>query len=416
MMSANSQPSLAWMDEELRRQKEMLSQLRDVVQSQSVLIEDQAGRIRDLQQRLTASHADTERIDRLEETLRQTRNEVSGLLEDLRKAQKRAEAQTEMVRQAERDSVTRFSQLSQDIDDLHRLEAPLESLGAEERRLHETSLKLQEALDGVTERVGSQEERTSLLDTEHRRTREEIARLTATLSELGEEQDQHTTRISFLEQWGDKGAKLVNDLQAFRAEMESDRDRRREEERQAELLRQKQIAEWARKMENLSLEIQTWSDQMGRFADQYATSRKLSQELRELAKQLRYEQEQMKQLQGIAEEQQRRELRQWQGENERRWNQHVELWQFRLEQQGKLDLEQTAKLEELATLIRDNREALDRLPPYIEECFVQINAESSRIWETLDKAAHALSDTVDDMKSQPPRESPRQPGESAKTD
>jgi hypothetical protein len=338
------------------------------------------------------------------------------LLEDLRKEQQRAEAQTEMARQVERDSITRFSQLSQEIDDLHRLEAPLESLGAEERRLHEASLKLQEALEGLAERIGIQEERTTLVDTEHQRSREEIARLTATLGELGEGQDQHATRLTFLEQWGDKGSKLVNDLQAFRAEMESDRDRRREEDRQAELLRQKQIAEWARKMENLSLEMQTWSDQMARFADQYATSRKLSQELRELAKQLRYEQEQMKQLQSVAEEQQRRELRQWQGENERRWNQHMELWQFRLEQQGKLDLEQTAKLDELATLIRDNREALDRLPPYIEKCFVQINAETSRIWETLGKATRALSDTVDDMIKQPSPESQKQPGESGETD
>ena len=47
MTSARTKPSLVWMDEELRKQKDLLAGLRDLVQNQSVTIEDQVGRIRE---------------------------------------------------------------------------------------------------------------------------------------------------------------------------------------------------------------------------------------------------------------------------------------------------------------------------------------------------------------------------------
>ncbi len=102
MTSAQSQPSLLWMDEELRKQKEMLAELRDLVQNQTVTIEDQAGRIRELQERLTANQAEMHRIGQIEESLQQTKSGVTILLHDFREEQRKIRTQTEEARGLER--------------------------------------------------------------------------------------------------------------------------------------------------------------------------------------------------------------------------------------------------------------------------------------------------------------------------
>ena len=405
MTSAQSQPSLRWVDEELRKQKEMLAELRDLVQNQTVTIEDQAGRIRELQERLTANQAEMHRIGQIEESLQQTKSGVTILLHDFREEQRKARAQAEEARQLERKAdITALNRLSQKVDSLSRIEKQIEPLNTEDRRLREAHLKLQETIDDLAKQGASQDERTTLLDTQYQRDRERVARLLVDLDELREQHSQHATRLSFLEEWGEKGATLVTELQAIRAELQGDQENLQEVQRQAELRRQKQIAEWARKMETLSREMETWSDRMRRFGDQYEKSRKLSRELKELAKQLRYEQEQMRELQSIAEEQQRRELREWQGENEKRWNQHLDLWHFHLDKQAKLDLEQTARIDELAMLIQKDRQAMKRLGDRVEQNREQARVAVAQVWHRLKEVSASLIQSWEEFVSEIPEE------------
>ena len=394
MTATQSQPSFVWMDEELRKQKEMLAKLRDLVQNQTIIIEDQAGRVRDLQGRLATTQAEMHRISQVEESLQQTKNEMTILLHDFREEQRKIRTQTEEVRRLEREAdITTLNRLSQEVDALRRIEKQLESLGAEDHRLHEGNLKLKEVVEELAQRRANQDERISLIDTQRQRDKEQLVRSISDFDALREQLNQHASRLSYLEEWEEKASKLSVELQAFRSELQEDQEKLQGEQRQAELRRQKQVAEWARKMESLSREIEVWSDKMVHFGDQHEKSRKLSRELQELAKQLRYEQEQMKQLQNIAEEQQRRELREWQGGNEKRWNQHLDLWRFHLDKQSKLDLEQTARTDELEVRIQGNREAAKQLAEQVEEDRELARKEVVHVWERLQKTAASLSHT-----------------------
>jgi len=407
MTATQSQPSFVWMDEELRKQKAMLAKLRDLVQNQTIIIEDQAGRIRELQGRLATTQAEMHRISQVEESLQQTKNEVTILLHDFREEQRKIRTQTEEARRLEREAdITTLNRLSQEVASLRRIEKQLESLGAEDRRLHEGNLKLEEVVEELAQRRADQDERISLLDTQYQRDREQLARLVSDSDELRQQQNQHATRLDYLEEWEEKASKLVAEMQAFRSELQGDQEKLQGEQRQAELRRQKQVAEWARKMESLSREMEVWSDKMVHFGDQYEKSRKLSRELQELAKQLRYEQEQMKQLQSIAEEQQRRELREWQGENEKRWNQHLDLWRFHLDKQSKLDLEQTARIDELVVQIQENREAAKRISEQVEEDRELARKEVVHVWEKQQKTAATLSHTWEALLSEAPEDGP----------
>jgi len=419
MTATESQPSSVWMDEELRKQKAMLAKLRDLVQNQTIIIEDQAGRIRELQGRLATTQAEVHRISQVEESLQQAKSEVTILLHDFREEQRKIRTQAEEARRLEREAdITTLNRLSQEVAGLRRIEKQLESLGAEDRRLHEGNLKLKEVVDELAQRRASQDERISLLDTQYQYDREQLARLVSDSDELRQQQNQHASRLDYLEEWEEKASKLVAEMQTFRSELQSDQEKLQEEQRHAELRRQKQVAEWARKMESLSREMEVWSDKIVHFGDQYEKSRKLSRELQELAKQLRYEQEQMKQLQSIAEEQQRRELREWQGENEKRWNQHLDLWRFHLDKQSKLDLEQTARIEELAVRIQENREAAKQLSEQVEEHRELARQEVVHVWEKLQKVAASHVHTWETLASETPEDSSAklQPTASANTD
>jgi hypothetical protein len=406
MTPSKRQPTLDWIDDELRGQKKMVAELRETVQEQAVIIADQAGRLRELQERLAAALAQRQRIGQLEESIQQTKNEVTILLHNLREEQRKTLGNLQETRRLEREvDVTAINKLSEQLSILPRIEKQLDALAAEDRRLHETHLKSQEAFQQLDQRVGRQEEGATLLGTRHERDREQIGRLTEGLGEAQEALKPIAARLSLLEQTSN--TELLGELKALGAQLQRGYDEFLEEQRRAELPRQKRVAEWARQMENLSRQLDLWGDQMRRYADQHEKNRKVVQELQELAKQMRYEQEQIRQLQNIAEDQQRRELRQWQGENEKRWNQHMDLWQFHLDKQGKLDLQQTSRLDELAALIEANKDSLDGLSNHLGEYREVVDARLAAVWDIIDKSAEAALRAWNGVRTEIPNASER---------
>jgi len=103
-MSAISQtsPTTMWLDEELRKEKAIVAQLRDVVDRQQILLADQAQRTLALEDRLVKLQGQLLRISELEEALRHTRDEVVLMLADLRQDQQQRQAESVSIRRSER--------------------------------------------------------------------------------------------------------------------------------------------------------------------------------------------------------------------------------------------------------------------------------------------------------------------------
>ena len=384
MKADQAAPNLAWMDEQLRRERATVTELSAQVDNQLVLIETQAGRLRDLQERAASMQAQLNRIPEVERSLQQTKDEIAALLHSFVLERRKEEKEFREARSVERESDMRaLANLARELERIPPLEQRLEVQDAEDRRLRETILRLREPVDEQQKETVRQSEQMRVLESRVQRTNEALEQLRTRTPEIARALEEHTARLVSVEQWAERGSQLTAGMQQFRAEVQSSQNQFLEMERSSERQRQQQMAEWGRRMENLSHQLQTWAGQMEYYAEQHEKDRHVVREMQEVSKQVRQESQLIKQSQRIAEEQQRRELREWQAENDKRWSRHLELWQVRLEEQSKVDLAQTDRLEQLDAWQLEHAESLRKLGETIEADKRQAHSEVVRLHEVI---------------------------------
>ena len=76
---------VAWLDEERRKDKSLITKLEERSQSQSALLEDQTRRIQALENELTQMRQQQLSVSRFDETVDRLRTEFNSQLEELQK-------------------------------------------------------------------------------------------------------------------------------------------------------------------------------------------------------------------------------------------------------------------------------------------------------------------------------------------
>ena len=143
----------------------------------------------------------------------------------------------------------------------------------------------------------------------------------------------------------------------MRQEITTQQDELLEQQRRADHRRSQAMTEWGRKLEGYAHQLEGWADQLRYFTDQHEKNRRVLREIQELAREVSQQQDRLRQLQRIAEEQLRREIREWQSENDKRWAQETKRREAAAEAQADRDGAQEDRLVSLEQN-RDERTVL----------------------------------------------------------
>ncbi len=306
---AQSGPNTAWLDEELRKEKALVAELREVVARQQVAFVDQNGRITALESALAKLEGQIGRIPDVEEALEHTRDELVLRMAELRQERTKAEAEFLRNRQAEREMDARaIQEINLALGRIAPLEQGLAVREAEDVRLNEALLRLQQALDEVRRyNQRAEEGRRQLADAIEKNS---IA-IQQALQEIQEGKTQQRAtleRIAPLEATSARLESQVAALQDMRKELTAQYDEFLELQRRSEAARAQTMTEWGRKLEGYAHQLEVWSDQIRFFADAHEKNRRVLREVQELAQEVSQGQDRLRQLQRIAEEQLRREF------------------------------------------------------------------------------------------------------------
>ena len=400
-------PNASWLDEELRKEKAQVEGLRQVVDRQQVTLVDQHQRILSLEAALTKLEGQMGRIPGVEEALDHTRGELILRMAEVRQEQSKSEAEFLRNRQSEREQEARtLQEILLDLERLTPLEQGLAVRGAEDERLNETVLRLQGALDEVRRQIARGEEgRRQLADAIERNTvavqqeelvlQEEIKRQRATADQV----PSLRTALNRVEQ-------QVAALHDMRDEMTAEFDEFKELQRRSEQARTQALTEWGRKVEGYAHQLDVWADQLRFFSDQHEKNRRVLREIQELGQEVSQQQDRLRQLQRISEEQLRRDLLELRSDLDRRWAQEGERREMALEAQGKLDDGQDQRL----LMIEQHREVQDESLADLMEQIAQVRSDHllaaerisrqqqhawSSLSQTLHSVAAALSEPTD---------------------
>ena len=343
-----SGPNVSWLDEELRREKGIVEELRDLVDRQQVALVDQSQRIISLEDRLTRLQNQLQVIPEIRQLVQNSRDEMAAMLGDLKQDVQKRETELMRSRQSERERESRaLEELRGELVRLGPLEQAVTVGRAEDRRLNEGLHRLQQQIEVLGKQVPQIEEN-------RRQLADGIVKNTVSINKVTEEIDEFRAgrsalaqKIPSLESDISKLTQQIGDLQNMRQEITAQQKELVERQRRTDRERAQMLAEWGRKLDAMDHQIDAWADQLRFFADQHEKNRRVLRDVQTLAQDLSQQQDRLRQLHQIAEEQLRRELREARTENDQRWAQELER---REQARQEWDIAQDQQDERLSTL------------------------------------------------------------------
>ena len=357
-------PDLGWLDDQLRKERAQVNELRDTVDKQQVALVDQSQRIMQLEDMLTKLRAQLLRVDEVEEAIQHTRDEVGILLAEQREAFQKNQTEFLRNRQAERESDVRtLAEIRLELERLVPLEQGLAVRQAEEQRLNEALLRVEQQLGVLVGRVRDADGQRRGLGDGISKNVVEIKKLVEVSQILRQDANAAVERLLAVEDRLPRLAGQLSELSTMRAEITEQQEEMLENQRRAERARVQQMTEWGRRLEGYAHQLETWADQLRYFADQHEKNRRVLRDTQTLAQELAQKQDQLRQLQRLAEEQLRREAREFQRDIEQRFAQERQ----RREQQTASQSEREDTQEVLLTSLQESDDRLDERLQAVDE-------------------------------------------------
>ncbi|MCD6518982.1 MAG: hypothetical protein J7M05_03550 [Anaerolineae bacterium] len=376
---SESSLSLSWLDEELRKEKALLADLREAVDKQQISLTDQTQRLLAFEDRLTKLEAQLMRISGVEEALQHTRDEIVLLIAELRQEGQKREAEFWRNRQAERaKDMQAIQEVKQGLERLRDIEQALASRQAGEEKLNGAVLQLRQTIEELAKQLQQDEEKQRHFQDGLDRHKAEMERIEAALGELQKAQQESFSRLLVVEDALAKLEQHVNELLNMRREITAQQEEFLETQRRLETERAQRMTEWGRKLESYAHQLEVWSDQLQFFMDQHEKNRRVLRDVQELAQEVSQQQDRLRQLQRIAEEQLRREMREWRSEMERRWAQERERAEKAWADQLGRERQQEERFETMEGLIKQNQQELQALRAELKELVRGFTEEFAR--------------------------------------
>ena len=373
-------PNVSWLDQELRRTRALVAEMRDLVDKQQVAMTDQNQRLVSLEDRLTKQQAQLLRIPDVEEALRHTRDEIVLMLSELRQDVQKRETEFWRNRQAEHEQDVRaIQEVQAQLERFEPLEQSIAVRQAEERRLNEMIMRLQQSHEDVAKRLAQREEASRLLAERLEHAIVKVGQLEVALGEARKEQPEYNSRIQIMETELSRVTQQMGEMYNLREELTKQQAEVSETQRRSDRERAQVLTEWARRMEGFTHQLETWGEQLRYYTDQHDKNRRVLREVQELAHQVSQQQDQLRQIQRIAEDQLRHDLREWHAESERRWAQESERRERALEAQIQRDNTQEQKLDDLDQARQEVLKSVAALDERIKAVAARFTAEFNRM-------------------------------------
>jgi hypothetical protein len=346
-----------WLDEELRRERAEVTKLQQLVERQTGELTEQARKIRDLEGHLANTRAQVVQFTQIEENLQHLKNEVVLML-DKQEQQRRQELRdAERLRLTERETLsTAISEVRKELQILPRYDEGLRLREAEDRRLSEVVMTLRHEVTAMGKDFDERARNLSYLAEQRSYDNKRISGLQEENLTLLKRTEQQENRLKSLADTSQRHERHVQELLQFKTDLTRQQVDWMESQRLDEQARKRQMEEWREEVDAQRAEAQDITKRMKEFNEAAALGRQAMGTLETFKEQLRRDQNQVAELQRLAEERQRKELEEWQGEDEKRWKKHEMQWEHQWKEQYERHNALTARL----AAVEDELKALEK--------------------------------------------------------
>ncbi len=398
---------LAFLDEQRRKDRELLSTLQERVEAQSGIIQAQKRQIQELEGLLAGTRAELVKFTHLERSMEQLREELTLLIETNEERRDKAHQELNRLRQVEQDTITRqIAELRNELRPIPRHDEEIQNLRAEIGRLNAPIMALQHQLADLEKRSEDRTQSVVFLEEQRRQDNRRITELDAEISRRKKENDELLDRIPLLEQAIQAKNKEIDraaELLAQQAEVI-------ENQRVSEFRWERQIAEWAKLVEQLKQETANMTAQTVRMREQQQLVRRALADLESFRERIERRQDEMAEIQRLAEDRQKRVMEEWQTDRTK------EIERFKLDsderwrENARFNEKRYARLEAVEEYLRAitaQVEAMWEVHEAWAQSIVVGAREFSAIWGGLTKQRPPMPEPLKAVSLAPPEDLPK---------
>ncbi|NOZ05654.1 MAG: hypothetical protein GXP41_04785 [Chloroflexi bacterium] len=379
---------ITWLDKEHRRDRALLTDVRQRLESQTVEISEQAKRVQELEGRLAATQAKLTKFTQLEQALQRLKDEMGIMTQRQDEARQKAQKEEAQLRQLERENTSRaLNDIRQQLEELPAIQEQLSLQKAEDRRLSETLLTLQAQTADFKQTLERWPERIAFLENQRQQDNKRLTQVQQESAELIRRTEAQIAKLELLEETVRRNEQSVAALNAMRDEMRQEQAHLSENLKLKEGERDRQMQEWTQAMAKYEEQRKRHAAQIERFARQSEDIQHALKSLQLFREEMRRDQNQVSEVQRLAEERLQTQFEEWQAENEQRWTRSKLEFEGRWNRQNALNDEMGEQLKLIRDWRRQDVDTAQQTIKRLTEAEAAFRAAIAELWRAQEKEA-----------------------------
>ncbi len=349
---------VAWLDEERRKDKALITRLEERTASQTALIQDQARRIKELETDINRLRGNITPASTYEEAIARLRNDVEADIEQIETRRTSVEQDLKRVRDMDRESIMKaVDELRQEV--IGRIDRAMQPRRSEEERLSRVAVELQAYANNLSKGLEDFERSLTFLEEQRRQDTRRISDLNGEVAELGKRIDSQLPKIELLEELARRNERTITELSANLSEFKQLRQEWIEDQALADQQRERIINDMVRRMDSFAEEMLTYSQQVEGWADTHRKIKGQVEDFERIADRVDRRINEAAEVQRLSEERFRQEWEDFLGDDQKRWRQFTltneEAWR-----------ESEKALKDLTTQVVEVVERIERQSEHIK--------------------------------------------------
>ena len=369
-----------WLDEEHRRSKAELVQLKQMVANEEAELQDQSRSLKDLEGRIAGMQTHLIKAAQLQAAMEQLREEVVHLLAQSEERRQQEAREMERLRSVERDNTSRaVNEIRRELQRIPRVEEESKLRKAEQQRMSESLLAMQQTLNTLTKDVENKVRGIPFLEDGRQQDAKRIAQLQQESLEALKRIEQLGSRLQTLEDAVQRHERDTGELKGVVVQLRmTQRDFVEKQLLETESFK-REMVDWAERMAFFDKKFADFTARMETFATQFRDDRQVVESVERFQETIKREQAQVSELQRLAEERQRRQLDEWQEENEKRWRKELLRWEHQWGEQDKRNGQVSETFTDVQSRLNQHRAEINAAWKFLESQ-VNYQVQETRRW------------------------------------
>ena len=358
---------VTWLDEQHRRDRTEITRLQQRIEAQTNETQEQARRVQELEARLTSTQTQLGRFDQVEQALQNLKNEITLMVNSQGEEVTKVQREVERARMTDRESFSRsISEIRKELPRFRAIEEDLAVRKAEDQRMSEMLINLRQELSAVDKDIDERTRGLPYLVEQRDHNNKRIAQLQQENVELFKRIEGMSSKQQMLDHKQQKSESQISALPPIVDDMKRGQEQFVESLKLADADRQRQMRDWHQTFDEQQAAMEEHGNRLKVFTGVYEETKRTLVGVEKFQQRLQQEQNQVSELQRLAEERQKKEMEIFSADNEKRWKKQILEWQFRWDQQDKFNVQVNERFPQVSDQLDHYDELLQFLWRFVE--------------------------------------------------